>query len=167
MGAPFPSVRLFRVPPIAAAWRPHALVLVLVLLPVLAEIGVHNGTSQRASAAVPGVVGGRPAIAPGRTANLTQVSPDGRIAAITLTQRGDAAAAPHVILMELPSGRMLDDLQRFTIRHDGTELEATGATIRDLSFARDSNLFYASLDTAGRTFRVRGDIRRRELVVVD
>ena len=158
MGVPLPRIRF---PTIRrrSAWRPHALVLVLITLPVLAEMGVHNGSWRPASAAT------RP-IALDRTASFTQLSPDGRIGVVTLIQGTGAAAAPHTMLMELPSGRVIDDLQRFSVWRNGSQVDSRDVTIADLAFTNDSNVFYASVTAAGETYRVRGDIRRRELTAV-
>ena len=158
MGASLPRIRFPQIRR-RSAWRPHALVLVLITLPVLAEMGVHNGSWRPASAAT------RP-IALDRTARFTQLSPDGRIGVITLTQGTGAAAAPHTMLMEYPSGRVIDDLQRFALWRNGTQVDARDVAIADVAFTNDSNVFYASVTAGGETFRVRGDVRRRELTAV-
>lgn len=165
MGASLPRIRFPQIRR-RSAWRPHALVLVLITLPVLAEMGVHNGSWRPASAATRAGVERYQHTALDRTAQFTQLSPDGRIGVVTLMQGTGAAAAPHTMLMEYPSGRVIDDLQRFAVWRNGTQVDARDVAIADVAFTNDSNVFYASVTAGGETFRVRGDVRRRELTAV-
>lgn len=162
MGASLTRIRLPHLQR-PSVWRPHALILVVISLPVLAEMGLHNGSWRPASAATRAGLAARPQIALGRTASLMQVSPDGRIGAVTLTQGNGADDARHIVLMEVPSGRVIDDLQRFSLWRRGQQVEAHDVIIRDIAFTSDSNVFYASVTEAGQSYRVRGDIRQREL----
>src|SRR5205823_7549531 len=77
------------------------------------------------------------------------------------------------------SGDVLGDLEQFTTWRDGTRFSAADFNFWGVTFARDSNVFYASLRTVGdfktssgqvtrraQTYLVRGDLGLRKLTVL-
>ncbi|PYR93380.1 MAG: hypothetical protein DMF84_10345 [Acidobacteria bacterium] len=235
----FPSSEAARV------FRPHAaLLLVLISMPVLAEVSVRSVTSRTAMAAAPAVLTAalqtphvlfrhtaidaaygaisvasldrpdgsrvsaaltceRVAYAAGQgiclradrgvfttyTAVLldrdlqprgtipldgsisrTRISPDGRVGAITVFVAGDGytnmSRSTRTTLIDMAAGEVLGDLEQFTTWREGARFKATDFNFWGVTFTRDSNVFYASLQTGGRTFLVRGDLGLRKLVVV-
>jgi hypothetical protein len=99
-----------------------------------------------------------------------RVSPDGRVGAITVFVAGDGysnmSLSTRTILIDMAAGEVLGDLEQFTTWRDGARFKATDFNFWGVTFTRDSDVFYASLQTAGRTFLVRGDLGLRKLVVV-
>src|SRR6185503_3685589 len=69
-------------------------------------------------------------------------------------------------LVDMMSGDQLGDLEQFATWRNGTRFQAADFNFWGVTFARDSNTFYASLKTAGKTYLVRGDLRLRKLTVL-
>ena len=102
----------------------------------------------------------------------TRVSPDGRIGAITVFAVGSAhtykgsSFSTRTTILDMASGNELGDLEQFATRRDGKRLKAPDFNFWGVTFARDSNVFYATLRTGGVTYLVRGDLARRTLTVL-
>ena len=103
----------------------------------------------------------------------TRVSPDGRIGAITVfvTAQGHGYATlgsflTRTILLDMASGDVIGDLEQFSTWRDGARFTAKDFNFWGVTFARDSNTFYASLQSANNTYLVRGDLPLRRLTVV-
>jgi hypothetical protein len=102
----------------------------------------------------------------------TRVSPDGRVGAFTAFVTG----LPHgyaaqgfstsTTLVDMSTGDVIGNLEEFTTWRDGKRFKAADFNFWGVTFARDSNVFYATLQTAGKTFLVRGDLALRKLTVV-
>ena len=96
-----------------------------------------------------------------------RVSPDGRVAAITVFVSGHSYAAATfstlTTVLELKSGDLLaDDLEKFTILRDGRPIREVDFNLWGVTFARDSRRFYATLRTGGKTFLLEGDLPARQ-----
>ena len=113
----------------------------------------------------------------------TRISPDGRVGAITMFVTGHGYAAgsfsTKTVLLDMASGDVLGDLEQFTTWRDGKRFSAPDFNFWGVTFARDSNIFYASLRTVvdfrspsdqvtrrGQTYLVRGDLGLRKLTVL-
>jgi hypothetical protein len=100
----------------------------------------------------------------------TRISPDGRVGAITVFVAGDGytnlSLSTRTILIDMAAGEVLGDLEQFSTWRDGARFKRADFNFWGVTFTRDSNVFYASLQTEGRTFLVRGDLGLRKLVVV-
>jgi hypothetical protein len=111
----------------------------------------------------------------------TRVSPDGRVGAITMFVTGHgylSAFSTKTILLDMASGDVLGDLEQFTTWRDGSRFAAPDFNFWGVTFARDSNVFYASLRTIvdvqlpegkvrrAQTYLVRGELGLRKLTVV-
>jgi hypothetical protein len=107
----------------------------------------------------------------------TRVSSDGRVGAITVFVTGQAhgyAGSPFstkTTILDMTTGDELGDLEQFTTWRNGARLKAADFNFWGVTFARDSNVFYATLRTAGTTshattYLVRGDLGLRKLTVL-
>jgi hypothetical protein len=117
------------------------------------------------------------AFRPGRTIPLTgvpsrtRVSPDGRLAAMTVFESGHSYAAgqfsTRTSIIALDSGEVVvPDLERFTILRDGEPVQSVDFNLWGVTFAREPNRFYATLGTAGRQYLIEGDLRARRARIV-
>jgi len=101
----------------------------------------------------------------------TRISPDGRLAAFTVFTSGHSYSttdfSTRTSLVDAASGHMLvDDLEKFEVLRDGTRFRAFDFNFWGVTFARDSNRFFATLGSGGMTYLVEGDIARRTMRVV-
>lgn len=100
----------------------------------------------------------------------TRVSPDGRLAAMTVFVTGHSYAivgfSTATAIVDIRSGTVVADLEDFTVTRDGREFSAPDFNYWGATFAADSNRFYATLGTGGETFLVEGDLRRRSFKVL-
>jgi hypothetical protein len=102
----------------------------------------------------------------------TRVSPDGRVGAFTAFVTG----LPHgyatigfstkTTLVDMATGDVIGDLEQFTTWRDGQKFKAADFNFWGVTFARNSNTFFATLQTGGKTFLVRGDLPLRKLTVM-
>jgi hypothetical protein len=117
------------------------------------------------------------AFTPGRTIKLdgapsrTRISPDGRVGAITVFVGKDlgyssSTFSTRTTLVDMASGEVLTDLEHFTTWRQGARFHAADFNFWGVTFARDSNVFYASLATKSATYLVRGDLGLRKLTVL-
>jgi hypothetical protein len=100
-----------------------------------------------------------------------RVSADGRYGAVTLFVTGHAYAAAagfstETILIDMASGRELAELEQFAVERGGRLVTAVDVNFWGVTFARDSDRFYATMATGGRTYLVRGSVRSRTARVV-
>ena len=100
----------------------------------------------------------------------TRVSADGRVGALTVFLSGHAYAATgfstQTMLIDMASGDPLGDLEQFATWRDGARFKAADFNFWGVTFTRDSNVFYASLGTAGKSYLVKGDLGLRKLTVL-
>ena len=99
-----------------------------------------------------------------------RVSPDGRLAAATVFESGHSYAehgfSTRTTLYDLTGRTSLGDLEQFVSKRDGHVIHAVDFNFWGVTFARDGNTFYATLDTAGVSYLVRGDAGGRTLEVL-
>ena len=102
----------------------------------------------------------------------TRVSPDGRVGTITVFVTGkahgysSAAFSTKTTLVDMASGDELGDLESFTTWRNGARFHNADFNFWGVTFARDSNQFYATLKTGGQTYLVKGDLGLRKLTVL-
>ena len=97
-----------------------------------------------------------------------RVSPDGRYGAITDFVVGHAYATPgtfstYTALIDLRRGTVITNLEKFATINNGKIVDAPDVNYWGVTFTGDSNRYYATLATGGRTYLVAGDIRRRQM----
>jgi hypothetical protein len=99
-----------------------------------------------------------------------RVSPDGRRAAATVFESGHSYAqegfSTRTTIIDLQTGDTIGDLEQFTVFQDGARIRSVDFNFWGVTFERDGNRFYATLDTRGVQYLVRGDIDNREVRVV-
>lgn len=117
------------------------------------------------------------AFTPGRTIKLdgapsrTRISSDGRVGAITVFMGKDlgyssSTFSTRTTLIDMASGEVLTDLEQFATWRHGARFQSADFNFWGVTFARDSNVFYASLRTKATTYLVRGDLGLRKLTVL-
>jgi hypothetical protein len=101
----------------------------------------------------------------------TRVSRDGRLGAVTVFESGHSYAADafstRTSILDLERGELLaPDLERFTVTQDGERIDAVDMNFWGVTFTADSDRFYATLATGGRTYLVEGEIGARRMRVL-
>lgn len=99
-----------------------------------------------------------------------RVSRDGKYGATTGFVVGHSYAADdfstETTIIEMASGRKLANIEDFTVTRDGKQIKEIDFNFWGVTFARDSNRFYATLGTRGKTYLVEGDVRARRMRVL-
>lgn len=95
-----------------------------------------------------------------------RVSPDGRYGAVTLFVTGDSYAdagsfSTRTTIVDLASGRKVADLEDFVVMHGERRVTAVDVNFWGVTFARDSNRFYATMATGGKTYLIQGNVATR------
>jgi hypothetical protein len=99
----------------------------------------------------------------------TRISPDERYAATTVFVAGESYNghfATRTYILDLQTGAILGDLERFTTLRDGKKFSAVDFNFWGVTFTKDSNRFYATLWTNGTTYLVEGNVAERSLRVL-
>jgi hypothetical protein len=97
-----------------------------------------------------------------------RISSDGRYGSMTLFVSGDSYAAGNQFstrtsIIDMQSGNVAANLEDFTVHRDGQVFHLADFNFWGVTFAKDSNQFYATLGTSGKTYLVAGDIAAREM----
>ncbi|MET9451896.1 TolB family protein [Streptomyces cinerochromogenes] len=99
-----------------------------------------------------------------------RVSPTGHFAAWTAFVGGDSYAGTNfstrTAIADTRSGELIPSLEAFRIVKDGRTYRAADVNFWGVTFADDDRTFYATLATKGRTYLVRGDLRRRTVTTL-
>jgi hypothetical protein len=99
-----------------------------------------------------------------------RISPDGRYAAMTVFVSGhsysDGNFSTQTSLIDLDTGTIISALEQFSVTRDGAQFASIDFNFWGVTFTRDSNLFYATLSTAGKTYLIQGDIKARQARVL-
>lgn len=99
-----------------------------------------------------------------------RVSPDGRYGSTTVFVTGhsytEQAFSTKTTLIDMTAGTQLTDLEQFAVIRDGADFRAQDFNFWGVTFSSDSNVFYATLATGGRTYLVRGDVTARRMTVL-
>jgi hypothetical protein len=100
----------------------------------------------------------------------TRVSPDGRWAAATVFEHGHSYAeegfSTRTTIVETASGRIHADLEQFQVERDGKRFKAPDFNFWGVTFAPDSDTFYATLSSARVNYLVVGQVATRKARVV-
>jgi hypothetical protein len=97
----------------------------------------------------------------------TRVSPDGRVGATTTFVSGHSYGevgkfSTQTLLIDLVNGRRIASLEDFVLTRDGEVVNAPDVNYWGVTFARDSNRFYATVQTGGKTYLIEGNLRTRK-----
>jgi hypothetical protein len=99
-----------------------------------------------------------------------RVSPDGRRAGITVFETGHSYAesgySTRTTIVDTASATELGDLEKFSVTRDGRPFSEVDFNFWGVTFARDSNRFYATLASGGVKYLVEADIDARTARVV-
>lgn len=83
-----------------------------------------------------------------------RIAPDARFAAMTVFVSGDSYAAAtfstRTSFVDLRTGAQLGNLEEFRVTREGETVDAIDRNYWGVTFAPDSNTFYATLQTAGK-----------------
>jgi hypothetical protein len=103
-------------------------------------------------------------------ASRTRVAPDGKYAAFTVFVSGHSYTDEHFStathILEVATGKDLGNLETFEVWQEGKVIQAIDFNFWGVTFAKDSNRFYATLSTGGVPSLVEGDIAARRLTVL-
>jgi len=99
-----------------------------------------------------------------------RVSPDGKYAVFTVFVTGhsysDANMSTATVLLDTATGARLGNLEEFEVWRDGDRFQAPEFNFWGVTFAQDSNRFYATLQNGDTTYLVQGDIAARKLTLL-
>lgn len=99
-----------------------------------------------------------------------RLSPDGLHAATTVFENGHSYAvhgfSTRTTIIDVATGRALGDLEAFETHRDGRLFREKDFNFWGVTFARDSDTFYATLATGGAKYLVKGSVARRSMDVV-
>jgi hypothetical protein len=99
-----------------------------------------------------------------------RVSADGRYGATTVFVFGhsyaDAAFSTQTTIIDMASATTIGELEQFSVYRDETEIFSPDFNFWGVTFAADSNVFYATLRTEGQTYLVKGDVAAREVRIL-
>jgi hypothetical protein len=95
-----------------------------------------------------------------------RVSPDGRYGAATTFVSGHSYAvvgafSTATVLIDMRRGTKLGNLEEFTVTRDGRRFRKRDFNFWGVTFARESNRFYATLASGEKTYLVEGNVRSR------
>jgi hypothetical protein len=99
----------------------------------------------------------------------TRTSADGRLGAVTVLVFGENYAAPfstRTTLVDMSSGDVIGELEQFSTWRNGVRFRGADFNFWGVTFASQTNTFYATLRTGGSTYLVRGDVALRRLTVL-
>jgi hypothetical protein len=100
------------------------------------------------------------------TPSRARVSPDGRYGATTSFVTGHSYAdlgefSTHTQLIDMRRGKAIADLEDFTVTHGGRAVENVDRNFWGVTFARDSDRFYATMRIGSGAWLVEGSVRAR------
>src|SRR5215211_1176632 len=99
-----------------------------------------------------------------------RVSPDGKYAAFTVFVTGhsyeDANMSTATVLLDTATGASLGNLEEFEAWKDGELYQAPDFNFWGVTFAQDSNQFYATLQHGNTTYLVQGDVAAHKLTIL-
>ena len=100
-----------------------------------------------------------------------RVSSDGRYGAMTVFVNGHAYLAAGgfstaTTLVEMRTGEQLGNLESFQVTKDGKPFDSPDFNFWGVTFAKDSNRFYATLRTNGHYYLVAGNVAQRTMRVL-
>lgn len=100
-----------------------------------------------------------------------RVAPNGRLAAVTVFVSGhsyaDEGFSTETSIVDTYSGeRRVANLEELEVRRDGVRLRAADFNFWGVTFAADSDRFYATLGTGGAVYLIEGRVSTRQADVV-
>ncbi len=107
----------------------------------------------------------------GGVPSRARVSSDGRYGAMTAFVNGHAylengGYSTETTIVDMRTGETVGNLETFKVSKDGRPFEEEDFNFWGVTFAPDSNRFYATLRSHGRYYLVEGDVRARTMRVI-
>ncbi|MFE9450064.1 TolB family protein [Streptomyces sp. NPDC006739] len=104
------------------------------------------------------------------TPSRARVSPSGRFVAWTVFVSGESYSSAffttRTSVLDTRTMRLTPSLETFSITKDGTPYHASDINFWGVTFATDDDTFYATLNTADKTYLVRGSLSRRTVTTL-
>jgi WD40-like Beta Propeller Repeat len=104
------------------------------------------------------------------TPSRARVSPSGRYVAWTVFVSGESYSSAffstRTSILDTRTMRLIPSLETFSVVKDGEPYHASDINFWGVTFASDDDTFYATLNTANRTYLVRGSITRRTVTTL-
>ncbi|WP_433447154.1 TolB family protein [Streptomyces sp. CA-142005] len=104
------------------------------------------------------------------TPSRARVSPSGRFAAWTVFVSGESYSSAffstRTSILDTRTMRLTPSLETFSVVKDGRLYHASDINFWGVTFASDDDTFYATLNTADKTYLVRGSIARRTVTTL-
>lgn len=104
------------------------------------------------------------------TPSRARVSPSGRFAAWTVFVSGESYASAffstRTSILDTRTMRLTPSLETFTIIKGGRKYHASDINFWGVTFATDDDTFYATLNTASRTYLVKGSVSRETVTTL-
>ena len=100
-----------------------------------------------------------------------RVAPDGRYGSVTLFVTGHSYSeaggfSTETTLIDLARGKKIADLEEFTVMRGGKQVTAVDVNFWGVTFARESDRFYATMATGGKTYLIEGSVKARTAHVI-
>ncbi|QEV17545.1 hypothetical protein [Streptomyces alboniger] len=96
--------------------------------------------------------------------NRARVSASGRMLSWTMFATGDSYAgssfSTRTSILDTRTGYLIKNMEEIPLTLDGRRYHSPDVNYWGVTFARDDNRFYATVSTKGRTYLVRGDMRK-------
>ena len=104
------------------------------------------------------------------TPSRVRLSPDGRIASATMFEEGHAydehGFSTRATFIDTIDGKTLGDLEQFATFRDGRAFSAQDFNFWGVTFARDNDTFFATLQTSSVSYLVKGSVAKRTVEIV-
>lgn len=99
-------------------------------------------------------------------ASRARVSTDGRYGSVSTFVSGHSYATPGrfstaTTLIDMASGKKIANLEQFEVTHDGKVIDAPDVNFWGVTFTKDSDRFYATVATGGKTYLIEGSVSSR------
>jgi Tol biopolymer transport system component len=104
-------------------------------------------------------------------ASRARISADGRYGSMTVFVQGHSYAqagfSTRTAIVDMATGEfVIDDFETLTVSRDGKKFEAVDFNFWGVTFQEDSNRFYATLGSGGKTYLIEGDVASRQVRVL-
>ncbi|MFF0091975.1 TolB-like translocation protein [Streptomyces canus] len=104
------------------------------------------------------------------TPSRARVSPSGRFVAWTVFVSGESYSSAffstRTSVLDTRTMELTPSLETFSIDLDGTSYQAADVNFWGVTFASDDDTFYATLNTANKTYLVRGSLSRKTVTTL-
>ncbi|MEW2257378.1 TolB-like translocation protein [Streptomyces sp. NPDC047869] len=104
------------------------------------------------------------------TPSRARVSPSGRFAAWTVFVSGESYSSAffstRTSILDTRTMRLIPSLEKFSVVKDGKPYHASDINFWGVTFASDDDTFYATLNTANKTYLVRGSVSGRSVTTL-